>query len=187
MDNQNPLNNLNNQDPAPNPSPAPMPDQTVATSPTPVTPFAAPVTSSPEPAFSAPAPEPASFNSVNLDSSTSSGLMSDKYGLASVGAGLLVLILVIILIFAGGGLVSSMTKLYIWFGVFLALGVAGLVSGILSAKNSLKISIPALIGIILSVMVCINCILIGAYYIKANMVLNSIQEQYESSSSSTSY
>jgi uncharacterized membrane protein len=102
----------------------------------------------------------------------------------SLAFGVLAVGIFILLIFASS-LIDSLTKAYIWFFIILALGVSGLVMGIISEKGRERISLTGLLGIILSVMVCVTCLIVGSYYIKIEMALNDFQSSLNSSSSAT--
>ncbi|HEX5797467.1 MAG TPA: hypothetical protein VFX86_03685 [Candidatus Saccharimonadales bacterium] len=84
----------------------------------------------------------------------------------------------ILLIFVTG-LVDSLSKAYIWFFIILALGVTGLVLGLLSEKGKDRINLGGLVGIILSVIVCVNCLTIGSFYIKTQIELNKFKADFE--------
>ncbi len=117
------------------------------------------------------------------DWSTGSQPSNGNFGRLSLLFSSLAVGIFILLIFATG-LVDSLSKAYIWFFIILALGIAGLVLGLISEKGKDKINLLGLVGIVVSIIVCINCLIIGSYYIKLQMTLNSFKSQYNTSSSS---
>lgn len=108
---------------------------------------------------------------------------SKKFGGLSLILSALAVGIFILLIFVSS-LIDSLTKAYIWFFVILALGLAGLATGLLSEKGREKLSLTGLLGIILSVIVCVDCLVVGSYYLKIQMELNKFKSQFNSPSSS---
>ncbi|HEX5455893.1 MAG TPA: hypothetical protein VFW77_00835 [Candidatus Saccharimonadales bacterium] len=139
-----------------------------------------PASVSPEP--TPPVSPPTPLNPpISPDISMSPG--SGKSGWLSLAFSALAVGIFILLVFVTG-LVNSLTKAYVWFFVILALGVAGLVVGLISEKNRERISLTGLLGIILSVIVCVNCLVVGSYYIKLQMELNKFNSTFNNSNSS---
>ena len=154
MENQVVTPNQNNLSP-----PSPL---TPASQPTPPTP------TTPDPSNNPGSGSPINFNSDSPNSVGMSGKLSLLLSSLAVG-------IFILLIFTG--LVNSPSKAYAWLFVILALGIAGLIFGLLSEKGKDKINLLGLVGIILSVIVCINCLIIGSYYIKLQIELNKFKTQ----------
>lgn len=76
-------------------------------------------------------------------------------------------------------LVDSLTKAYLWFFAILVMGILGLALGLLSERGKPRINLLGLVGIILSVIVCVNCLTIGSFYIKTQIELNKVKTQFE--------
>lgn len=130
----------------------------------------------PSPAPQSPiSPPPAPVADWNTDPPSKFGSMGRlSLLLSSVAVGIFILLIFVT------SLVDSLSKAYIWFFVILALGVAGLALGLISEKKKEKISLVGLLGIILSVIVCINCLVVGSYYIKLQMALNDFKDSFNS-------
>lgn len=136
----------------------------------------------PSPQPQVPSPVTTPYNpSQSWSPTSSSSNKSGAYGRLSLLLSSSAVGIFILLIFVNS-LVDSLTKTYIWFFVILALGVAGLALGLLSEKNKEKISLLGLVGIVVSVIVLINCLTIGSYYIKIQVEINKYQSQFNSSS-----
>lgn len=151
------------------PSPEPSPPVTPPIPPNP-----------PEPPVITPIPPSQDIKpGPNINFSSSSG----KSGSLSLILSALAVGIFILLVFVTG-LIDSLTKAYIWFFVILALGVAGLITGLTSEKGRDRLSLTGLLGIILSVIVCVNCLVVGSYYIKIQIELNKFKTKFDTPSSS---
>lgn len=137
---------------------------------------------SPVPPAPAPNPFPPKDNNFIPPPVYDGGLASAVNGssgklsllLSSLAVGIFILLIFVT------GLVDSLAKAYAWFFIILALGVAGLVFGLRSEKGKDKMDLLGLVGIILSIIVCINCLIIGSYYIKLQIELNKFKSQTNS-------
>lgn len=136
----------------------------------------------PEPGsnLSQPSPEisPQDFSS----NSQSSGLAA-KFGTLALTLPVLALILAFIIIF-WPSIIASETLFYVWLAVFLTLGGAGVGLGLAHLKASERIHLPSLMGVIIGTVVFLSAATLGTYYIKIELTINSIENQYKSSSQS---
>lgn len=114
------------------------------------------------------------------------GQSSGKSGLVSLGLGVLAIVLVVILILADG-LVSSSTMAYVWMFIFLLLSAAGLFFGAKSQKNKQNGGLAGLIGIVVATVVCVSCIIAGTAYIKLQIQLNSLNDDFNTRTNSVDF
>lgn len=68
---------------------------------------------------------------------------------------------------------DSLTKATIWLVLATLLSLAGLGLGYLSQKASETVDLKALMAIIVSTVMAVFCLIIGSYYIKLQMTINS--------------
>jgi hypothetical protein len=162
------------------PSLNPQPDNSgPAAPPEPMAP-AQPLAPSPSPM---PAHDPTpSLSSVPVDSSSLSK-PSSKAGRLSLMLSLIAVGVFITLIFLPG-LVSSETMLYVWFAIIAGLGTTSFVLGLKALRSQEKVQPLTLAGFILAIIICFNCLIGGAYYIKFRMLLNDFTSAFGSSDSS---
>lgn len=104
---------------------------------------------------------------------------SNKAGLFSLIAGVLAVAIIPLLIFIPK-LVSSETMVYTWTTGVAVLGIAGLGFGRKSMDNKGSADFKSLVGIILSLLMVVTCLLVAAYYIKLRMYLSSYENDYSS-------
>ncbi len=169
------------------PTPDPIPEKPAPPQPAPVqqpvAPAPAPVA---QPQYMQPAAPIMSANQMAIQKdtggsswapSTESGGITSKFGLISLILSCSAIVLLLLLIFIPG-MVKSLTATYVWFFVFVALGVSSLTLGILSEKGKDKFSLVGLIGLIVSVIVSINVVIIGAYFIKVQIELNKFKNDF---------
>ncbi len=91
--------------------------------------------------------------------------------------------LFIVLIFVGESFFDSAAKIYLWLAAFGILGLAALTLGLFSQRGKNKLSLTGLVGTIISVLIIIICLIIGAYYIKIRATINSLSSDSTSSGS----
>jgi hypothetical protein len=184
---------MNIQPPAENlPSQIPTPEvAAVAPPPTPVAteavqPQAASVYPTPSSGFGVPVTSPImSNNSSAIASNSFDSLLpnrknfTDKLALA---LGCVSVAVIPLLIFVPS-LIKSMTMVTIWLVIVSALSIGGVVFGMRSFKSSDQIQPFSILGLVMSTVMLVFCLIVGSYYLKLQITINSYKNKYKSNSS----
>lgn len=128
--------------------------------------------------FAAATPTHQNPATANTKPSKSGGM----YGRLSLIFGLLGVATAVLLILEPG-LISSLSMAYVWFAGIFAAGIIGFIMGLKALKGQAVIDRSALVGLIVSIIVGLNCLIIGTYYIKFTSALRQFETQFNTSDS----
>jgi VIT1/CCC1 family predicted Fe2+/Mn2+ transporter len=118
-------------------------------------------------------PRPQPLAPIEHPTQTADTSKHTLFGILSVAVSLLASVLFIMLIFHIS-LLSTSSKIYTWIGIFLILGMTGLLLAALSMKRRSTVNIFGLIGLILSLVICFQCLVVGLVYIKIKTEIHSL-------------
>jgi hypothetical protein len=86
-------------------------------------------------------------------------------GFLSLLVGLIASGLFVLLIFHTS-LIATTQKVYTWIAIVLALGITSVLLAIISMQRRASINPMGLLGLIISIVLCFQCIIVGIAYIK---------------------
>ncbi len=177
-----------NTSPTPSPGPTPMPSPITQPAPTPAPmPPSQPVAQPMSPGMDStpqPAPTPMmSFNTATtkLEKSPWDEPKDNKslFGWIAFGLAALSLVVVVLLIFVTS-LVKSEALVVTWLIVLAALAGGSLFLGFKSRNDQGQLRAKSLIAVIVSMIVGVNVLIVGSYYIKFQIELKKIEKKYQS-------
>lgn len=147
------------------------------------TPQPVPVYPTPTVGAAAPAASPIAFTTTS--SATKNDLFGSassrhgSLGLVSLGLGAAAVGVLPLLIFVPS-LVKSVSLLAVWLVVITLFSIGGVLTGVKSHNATDETSNPALIGMMVSLVMLVLCIVLGSYYIKVQLTLNAYKNKYNS-------
>ncbi len=135
------------------------------------------------------APQTPYITGSSLDSQNHKSIFdsttSDKSGLFSLIGGASSIAIILIIIFAGNILSFSdgQTAFILQLLLVSSLSLAGIVFGYINQQDKNKSNGMGALGLALASVVFVLCLIVGSYYLKLTMALNSYKNDYKSNSS----